>query len=206
MTQDDDQVGAQDNDPTGMWAMAGKIHEMASRRGAILTRRRSDPTPGENSVPDTFVDWLEQDPDDSTVQLALWEEKTSTVVTPAPPANGGWVPSSATVEAGRAKLSPLDTPMPTMAVRTFPSMTDPLELVRQLWPDEGEPIFDEVNTDVTHPRTPTGKLAKCGPKLPLTGGLSFDQFVQAVKEDLRRADARYHLGMAGLIDAADENA
>jgi hypothetical protein len=204
VTQDSEQAGIQDNDPTGMWEMAGKIHEMARRQGAILTRRRHDPVTDDNSAPDTtFAEWFERNAD-GEAPLALWAEKTSAVVMPAPPANGGWLPRSSAVETGRVELTPLDTPMPTMAVRTFPSMADPLALVRQLWPDGDEPIFDEVNTDVTHPLTPTGKLAKCGPKLPLTGGLSFDEFMQAFKEDLRRVDARYHLGMAGLIDAADE--
>jgi hypothetical protein len=177
------------NDPTGMWAMAGKIHEMAVRRGAVQVRQRPDPdSDAEPSV--VFADWFEQEESISTVSAR----------------NGGWVPDRATVEAGRAELTPLDTPAPTVAARMFPSMEDRLGPIRRSWPDGDEPIFDEVDADVTHPRTPTGKLAKCGPKLPFTDGLSFDEFVLAVKEDLRRVDARYHLGRAGLIDSADENA
>jgi hypothetical protein len=203
--ESNDTTDTQSSDPTGAWAMARKIHEMASRNGAILTRRRPDPLldDDDDSSSGTFADWFERNGSDATVQLALRTERTSTVLTATPPASGGWVPRP-TVETGTVEPSPLDTPAPTLAVRSFPSMADPLELVRRSWPDGDEPIFDEVDSDVTHPRTPTGKLAKCGPKLPLTGGLPFVEFNLAVKENLRRVDARYHLGMAGLIDATDE--
>jgi hypothetical protein len=71
------------------------------------------------------------------------------------------------------------------------SAAEQLQQVRESWPDGDTPVFDQIDTDVTHPRTKTGQPTKQGPKLPFTGGLPFDAYMQSVKDDFARVDAEY---------------
>ena len=193
MTKDSSTM--QDNDPTGVWAMARQTYETAVRRGAVVLRRQPHL---EDADEGTFADWL-QTTDDSTTQLALWAEETSTVVTQESPIGRSWISPEP------VRLTPLDAPVSTPDVRTFAPQGNWIDPIRWSWPNGTNPIFDEVDADVTHPLTPTGKPAKRGPKLPFTDGLPFDDYMQVVRQDQDRATEQFVIGMAGLPIEPDEH-
>jgi hypothetical protein len=50
-------------------------------------------------------------------------------------------------------------------------------------PNERTPIYDQLNADCQHPRTPKGRISKKPPRLPWTGGVSYPVFIQGSRDD-----------------------
>jgi hypothetical protein len=50
-------------------------------------------------------------------------------------------------------------------------------------PNIGTPIYDQLNADCQHPRTPTGRISRKPPRLPYTGGVSYPVFIQGSRDD-----------------------
>jgi hypothetical protein len=50
-------------------------------------------------------------------------------------------------------------------------------------PNIGEPFFNSVDADCQPPRTPTGRVSRKPPKLPYTGGVAYQVFVDGSRDD-----------------------
>jgi hypothetical protein len=54
----------------------------------------------------------------------------------------------------------------------------------------GTPVFDSVNADCQPGRTPKGRISRKPPRLPYTGGVAYQVFVDGSRDD----HATYHGG------------
>jgi hypothetical protein len=54
----------------------------------------------------------------------------------------------------------------------------------------GTPVFDSVNADCQPGRTPTGRISKKPPRLPYTGGVAYQVYVDGSRDD----HSSYHGG------------
>ena len=188
-----------DTDPTGMYAMARRTHENAVRNGLVKTwrRRRTE------EVSEEIV-FAEIPPTPLTRVGAVRDDSYDMVVTPngqtialprSKPANG-WVPTRPpglepptplpAIERRAMSITELDAAPPPSAARVFPTLESPADRTRTLWPGQTSPVFEEVDAEVTWPRTPTGRKAKRGPVLPITDGLPYEEYQKAVATDFQR--------------------
>jgi hypothetical protein len=193
-----------DTDPTGMYEMARRNHEMAVRSGLVKTRLERLDRPVDDDATVTFAE-LDEDSLAQTFKVLdeafAGIEPVAAIEAPAKPKANGWVPTRPpgleppppAIERRAQSITELDSPAPTSVALVFPSRTDPTERIRRLWPDQTSPVFTEVDADVTHPRTPTGRKAKRGPRFDFTDGLPFEEYMRNVRDDFRRVALEHRL-------------
>jgi hypothetical protein len=194
-----------DTDPTGMYAMARQTHQMALRNRVVRTRTTVEQT--DETVDASTVVFAEMPEDEPPHPVFAVLDQAFASVSP-PVRTNGWVPTRpkeitvapppAAIERRAISITELDAPPPSSAERVFPTLENPSDRVRKLWPDQTSPVYEEVDAEVTWPLTPTGRKAKRGPTWAIFNGLSFDDYMKTVESDFRRVQFEHRILMTSL--------